>query len=172
MHKNGMSREYKQNFKFQSKFKLILALAFVPNHKVTFEYEKLLDYFLNTTTEESLINCLLWFEKNYIKNQNYKKSNSNTEYFIWSVYDNIINDLPKTSNSLEGWHRALNSRISHKNPSLCELFKELQAEQNCNEVQILKSLYDEKTIENESYSLLKETSLNMESIMESSICRR
>jgi hypothetical protein len=75
---------------------------------------------------------------------NYKSIDKNGQvYYSWSVHKNVLNKLPKTSNSIEGWHRALNAKITHKNPSLVELIQELKAIQNVTEIQILRSLYEE-----------------------------
>jgi uncharacterized protein YihD (DUF1040 family) len=86
----------------------------------------------------------MWFNDNYIKNLIYinKKENGNS-YFLWNIHFNVTKRLPKTSNSLEGWHMALNALVSHKNSSLFELLEKLQKEQNTSEIKILQSLVQE-----------------------------
>jgi hypothetical protein len=41
------------------------------------------------------------------------------------MFYNVINKIPRTSSSIEGWYRSLNSRISHKTPSFFELIQVL-----------------------------------------------
>jgi hypothetical protein len=118
---------YKENLKFQQRLKMIVALAFVPCKFVSKECANLLAYFLNAGVEDCLINFLMDFETMYISNNKFKVGIDGGDfYFIWSVYFNIIDDIFKMSNSLEGWHRSLNDRISKKNPSIVELVQELQ----------------------------------------------
>jgi hypothetical protein len=140
---SGMTSSYLTNKNFNLNFKMIVAIAFVVSSKIVKEFEKLLNYFLQTNTDEFLINFMFWFEKTYVKSNMYKYSDEKENVvFVWSVYNNVIQQKPKTSNSLEGWHRSLNSRISKKNPGFCELFQELQQIQNNVEIQTQQSLYE------------------------------
>jgi hypothetical protein len=66
---------------------------------------------------------------------------------MWSEFENVINDRPKTSNSLEGWHRSLNSLVNQKSPSFLKIFQTFQIEQNFNESKLLQSLYANDIVE-------------------------
>jgi hypothetical protein len=140
---SGYMQIYKTDDKFQMNIKMILALVFIPDENVCNEKLNLLDYFQNINCQEYIITLLLWFEEIYIKGNNYKKIDSTGQmYYIWSVYKNVIEKKPTTTNSLEGWHRSLNNRVSHKNPNFFEIFSILQNEQNINELKLLQSLYE------------------------------
>jgi hypothetical protein len=122
---------------------MIVALAFVPDQEIVKMMENLMDYFLNINVDIKLINFLIWFDENYVKFNSYKgKDEKGDVYFYWSVYFNVMNNYPKTSNSIEGWHRSLNNDITHKHPSIYELMERLLKEQNRVEIDILQSLFD------------------------------
>jgi hypothetical protein len=59
------------------------------------------------------------------------------------MHKSVLLKLPKTFNSLEGLHRSLNERIIKKAPSLFQLFKKLQYEQNNTEIKIIQNFYAE-----------------------------
>ena len=55
---------------------------------------------------------------------------------IWNVYDRVIRDLPRSNNSIEGWHRAFNNRVSIKHPSVTKLAQCILREQSKFELDI------------------------------------
>ena len=108
-----MSHLYKNNNRFHNGVKLIVSLAFVPSVFMRKEADSLLDFFLNTNSNENSVNLLLWFDEQYIQSDKYKVKTEGKEfYYIWSVYRSVLQNLPKTTNSLEVCHRFVNSRIS------------------------------------------------------------
>jgi hypothetical protein len=140
--KDGYSKIYKENCKFNLDIKMIIALCFVPDYCVEKDFCILLEYFLNTNTDKYVVDFLFWFENNYICNNSYIKIDKlGVKYFIWSFFSNVVSKKVKTSNSLEGWHRSLNAQVSCKNPNFFEVFKILQCEQNILEVKLLQNLY-------------------------------
>ena len=53
---------------------------------------------------------------------------------FWNVFDRVQDDLPRTNNSVEGWHNAFNRRVSIPHPTFRRLVKKIQQEQGGNEV--------------------------------------
>ncbi|CAF3920813.1 unnamed protein product [Rotaria sp. Silwood1] len=47
----------------------------------------------------------------------------------WYVHDRVLQDLPRSNNFIEGWHRAFNNRISMKHPTITKLAKCILREQ-------------------------------------------
>lgn len=138
---------YKEDALFQKHIKMILSMAYVPNKNIEQESENLLDFFLNTNAKEAVLNIFFWFESNYLKNKMFKIKKLNDEFYnFWNVSENILHNLPKTTNSIEGWHRSLNNRVSSKNPSFYEILQILKNEQQLIEIKICESLYS-KTCE-------------------------
>ncbi|KAG0438853.1 hypothetical protein DMUE_2842 [Dictyocoela muelleri] len=57
----------------------------------------------------------------------------------------IMNDVPKTINYLEGWHRSLNNNFIHSHPSIYEFGEELKKQHASVEHKInMLFLYDNK----------------------------
>lgn len=40
---------------------------------------------------------------------------------LWNVYERVLNDIPRTTNSAEGWHKNLNSVTSVKTPNIAKV---------------------------------------------------
>lgn len=55
---------------------------------------------------------------------------------MWNVFERVRNDIPRTTNSLEGWHRAFHSRLGQTNPTANALVQALRVEQSHWELQI------------------------------------
>jgi hypothetical protein len=55
---------------------------------------------------------------------------------LWNMYDRVVQDLPRSNNSIEGWHQAFNHRVSIKHPSIIKLTKCIIREQSRFEVDI------------------------------------
>ena len=41
--------------------------------------------------------------------------------YLWSIYDFILPDMPKTNNAIEGWHNAFKGRLSRTTSSMAKL---------------------------------------------------
>ena len=132
---------YKETSTYRNNVKMICALAFVDNSNMEKAFECLVDFFLNTKVDQSILHLLFWVEENFLKNTTFKYKYGEEQRYIFSVYYNVINDFPRTQNSIEGWHRSLNARTNNKNQSLFNLFKELQNQQNSTDIKITQSLY-------------------------------
>jgi hypothetical protein len=52
------------------------------------------------------------------------------------MYDRVVQDLPRSNNSIEGWHHAFNNRVSIKHPSITKLAKCISREQSRFEIDI------------------------------------
>ena len=47
---------------------------------------------------------------------------------LWNVNGRVIDNLPRTNNSVEGWHNAFNTRVGIKHPSPKKLFLKIKRE--------------------------------------------
>ncbi|KAG0442585.1 hypothetical protein DMUE_0164 [Dictyocoela muelleri] len=99
---------YKHNDNFRKFIKYILYLAYVPKEKVEIEFIKISSfnndgYFYDISQE--------YFENNSIINT----SNLITKKIsFWSLNKRIRMEIPSTTNSCEGYHRHLNSKVVRK----------------------------------------------------------
>lgn len=55
-------------------------------------------------------------------------------------YCTVIQHLPRSNNSVEGWHNAFAKRVCHKHPTLTKLVKKIRIEQAANEVALERLL--------------------------------
>jgi hypothetical protein len=55
---------------------------------------------------------------------------------MWNVYDRVVRDLPRSSNSIEWWHRAFSTPVSIKHPTVTKLSKCIMREQTKFEMDI------------------------------------
>lgn len=89
-----------------------------------------------------------WFDINYVRGE-VKKVLKNGSIIRqpprfspkkWSVLDNHKNDMPRTSNNVEGWHRRWNAIVDVAHPSTFSLIGTLKSELIVNEGQIIRTL--------------------------------
>jgi hypothetical protein len=52
------------------------------------------------------------------------------------IYDTTQAGLPKTNNSIEGWHRAFSSLLAASHPTIWQLIEVLKKEQHLTEIKI------------------------------------
>jgi hypothetical protein len=62
------------------------------------------------------------------------------EHKLWNVYDRVIADLPRSNNSVEGWHNAFANRVAISHPTIGKLTEKIRREQSKFEVDIAKLL--------------------------------
>lgn len=55
---------------------------------------------------------------------------------LWNVYDRVIANLPRSNNSIEGWHNAFAKRVAITHPSISKLTDKIRREQAKFEVDI------------------------------------
>jgi len=82
---------------------------------------------------------LVFIEKYYIgKLKKGSKSIRNDPFFAissWNVYDRVLNDLPRTNNAVEAWHKAFANDIND-HPLSFKLIEFFRKEQDSTEVKI------------------------------------
>ncbi|CAF1273838.1 unnamed protein product [Didymodactylos carnosus] len=55
---------------------------------------------------------------------------------LWNIYERVADDLPRSSNSAEGWHSASANRVSISHPTVAKLADKIRREQSKFEVDI------------------------------------
>lgn len=58
------------------------------------------------------------------------------DHSLWNVYDRVIADLPRSNNSVEGWHKAFATRVTIVHPTVKKLVEKIIREQSRFEVDI------------------------------------
>ncbi len=116
--------------------KQIEALAFAPPQDVCSLFDDFVQS-LDTETDEILSNFLVYFETTWLGViQRGRRRRPIFDIDMWSVNSRVKNNLPRTNNSVEGWHHAFNKRVSVRHPTLSKLIRKLRKEQASNELSI------------------------------------
>ncbi|KAG0441275.1 hypothetical protein DMUE_1173 [Dictyocoela muelleri] len=109
---NGHMKRFKEDAEFKKLIKHLLFLAYVSVSNVTLEFEKIEKLAEKVVGFSEILRI---FKKNFIENS-YNLLTKEIQY--WSIHERILKDLPTTTNSLEAYHRHLNSKVERKKPNL------------------------------------------------------
>ncbi|XP_077579601.1 heterogeneous nuclear ribonucleoprotein U-like protein 1 isoform X1 [Stigmatopora nigra] len=137
--------------------KNITALAFVPKEDVIDAFNELMAS-LDKETDEVLGEFLVYFETTWLGAvQLGKRRRPFFDISLWNVREKTLLGIPCTNNSLEGWHRAFQHRMSVGHPNLSRLVTKLQKEQNDCELTIQQAscgIMPKKTVK--AYAVVNE----------------
>ncbi|KAG0423913.1 hypothetical protein DMUE_6119, partial [Dictyocoela muelleri] len=136
--KLNFSIELINNVQIKLQVKMILALSFVSTENVL-AYAGTLKSYLIQEESEDVLQLYNWFEKEYLKN-----TIGNKQIEFWNVKDRTERNIPRTTNSIEGFHRHLNTFINVKQPSIHLILNELKNEQTVTDNKLIYSLYKDR----------------------------
>ena len=108
-------------------------MVFVPVDQVVHAFEALIDEELYPPEALPVID---YFEDTWIGRPCRRNSRRPPTFPLqmWSSYEGMKHDLPKTNNAIEGWHRAFLQQVSGNHPSVWKFLEALQREQSLTEV--------------------------------------
>jgi len=135
----GLQKKYRENSDFALYIRMLPALAYVPTHKVVDAFEKLLDTDFYIQNEEVLMPLIDYFEGNWIGrlHRSKKRREPNFPINIWNCYNLVSADLPRTNNSVEGWHNCFSAMLnSSSHPTIWKFINALQKEEQVNRMKI------------------------------------
>ena len=136
----GLSGRYVQELDFAHNIKQLGALAFVPVPDVIDSFERLIltDFFRDN---EEVLPLVDYFEETWIGVvRRGQRRSARFEIALWNCYDAVKDGLPKTNNSVEGWHNEFGSLLSANHPSIWKFIEGLQKQQSLNEMKIIQYL--------------------------------
>ena len=85
--------------------RILMALAYLPPNDIDLVFSK-----LNDNASEMVKPLMEYMNKNFISSTaRFKKDH-------WSVYELMVQELPRTSNNAESWHSRLNALLRCKHP--------------------------------------------------------
>ncbi|CAF4857054.1 unnamed protein product [Rotaria socialis] len=93
--------------------------------------------------EDDADNIVEYFEKTWIgqrKKRGTGRKKPIFNYELWNVYERVINNLPRSNNSVEAWHCAFANRVSMAHPSTAKLADKIRREQSKFEIDIQQML--------------------------------
>lgn len=131
----GLKTMYNTDATFAMQMKMILALAFVPSADVVYAFE-----LLAREMPQNVNNLIDFIEDNYIGRLDSRIVDAphrrNPRFAIdkWNMYCCVLEDTPRTNNSVEGWHNGF-SRLCTSNPSIFDFISAIQKQQCIVELQ-------------------------------------
>ena len=113
----GLKLHYDTDIQFALNIRMLSVLAFLPPNKVVEGFDMLIDY--NIIPHEAE-NVLDYFEDTWIGRPDRQGRLRAPKFHIniWSCYERVEKDLPKTNNSIAGWHRGFLQHVSSHHPAL------------------------------------------------------
>ena len=124
----GLQTRYAGDMEFALWCRCLPALAFVPEGDIFQAFEALIDAPGFPRELDSVVD---YFESNYIGNIN-RGGRRRQPLFppsLWTQYQRTVDGLPRTNNSVEGWHNAFSGSINKAHPSVRALALRLQREE-------------------------------------------
>ncbi|CAF4598316.1 unnamed protein product, partial [Rotaria sp. Silwood1] len=122
----GLQQLFVENNDVRHFLKKFGCLALIPEQFVIAEFEK-----LQTDSPDSINDFIDYYEDNYIGRpiRNNRRRTPRFSISMWNIYARLDQQLPRTNNSSEGWHRAIQYSV-RSHPSIYESIKDLKTEQH------------------------------------------
>ena len=132
-------KTFRKDPSFVLNCKMIAALSMVPVNEVGKAFDELSSW---DDLHKDIDPIMTYFEENYIgliktKSRVRKKSRRSLErvkprfqHVLWNVYHRILEGLPRSNNSMEGFNRGFNSQIMCSKPNIWKLLEALQREES------------------------------------------
>ena len=132
----GLQSRYQSDAEFAISIRMIPALAFVPSDSVVQAFEHLQESMCEEA--DGVIN---YFEDTFIgRRRRRNRGNPLFPICMWNMHDRVCDDLPRTINSLEGWHNHLQANITSSHPNIWRFLQVLKTEQALNDTIINQML--------------------------------
>ena len=127
MQGEGLASEYtnENNEQLRSDFRSLLALAFVPQEDVPDVFDQ-----LAADAVGDLALVFDYVEDNYVRGRRRGRGRSRPMFppRLWNCYTRVLEELPRTTNTCEAWHRRLNILVGKHHPSLFVFLDQIQEE--------------------------------------------
>jgi hypothetical protein len=150
---------------FALSIRQILALAFVPTVDVVSAFDDLMESAFFVENEALVRDLINYFEDNWIGRPARRGGRSAPLFALalWNCFDAALQDLPKTNNSVEGWHRGFSELIGANHPTIWKFIDALKTEQNVNEMKIEQYISGQQP--NPSRRVYRDTAERIKSIV-------
>ena len=144
----GHQSLYGNNKEFAQKCKMVAALAHVPPAEVLAVFKQLKE---NLGTVKELEQFVSYFEINYVgEGSSGKKPKFPIEF--WNVRCQVVGDLPKTTNYVEGWHKRMSHAVGCTHPTLAALIEILKKEHSITNFLVIHSDMRVEKVKSKKYA--------------------
>ncbi|XP_068227979.1 uncharacterized protein [Palaemon carinicauda] len=130
----GLASWYTESPKNAMLIKSLQVLAFVPLQDVSDTFEQFVSS-LEKETDNIMGDFLTYFEATWIGNA--RRGRRRLPVFpqeLWNVHERVLQNLPRTNNSIEGCHRAFDLQVAITYPTQCRFADRLRKEQASNKL--------------------------------------
>ncbi|CAF4480594.1 unnamed protein product, partial [Rotaria sp. Silwood2] len=132
-------------FKVSDQLSVSFFSHFFDADKVTNGYELIAEQF-----DDEADDLLDYFERTWIgerKRRGAGRKKPKFDHTLWNIYDRVVAGVPRSNNSVEGWHNAFANRVAINHPDIVKLAEKIRREQSKFEVDMAKILqgHDIKT---------------------------
>ena len=129
----GLQMLHRTNAEIDLQARMLAATAFVPLADVEMAFEALQEYALDEM--EPIMN---YFEDTYIGRPRRRNGRCDPMFphIMWNMHDRIEEDLPRTNNHVEGWHRKMNSAMGAYYPNIWRFLEVIIKEQGLTDVKL------------------------------------
>lgn len=130
---HGFKLRYETDPEFALRIRMLSAIAFVPPNFVVEVFEELCDGILPIEAQA----VIDYFEDTWIGCP-HRRQRRPPKYAweTWNIYSRTTDVLPRTINSVEGWHRGFESQAGATHLNIWKFINCLKKEQALNEVRI------------------------------------
>jgi len=122
----GFQKRYQEDGEFSTAMRMLLAIAFVPMSDVRLAFDEL----CGILPPETYV-VQDYFEDTFIGRIT-RRGQERQPIFspeIWNMYNRTMEELPRTNNTVEGWHRGFSSNVGCCHPNIFKFLKYLMREQ-------------------------------------------
>jgi hypothetical protein len=131
--------QYSQNPEFSLKIRHLKALAFIPPADVMDMFEIIMEDAFFQQNEVLLHDFISYFESTWLGPWNRRKTMRiapRYEIQQWNCHHSVLEDLPKTNNSAEGFHNGFITLIGACHPTIFKLISGLKSQQTMTDLKI------------------------------------
>ena len=135
-----MRKRYVEDAEFALHMRVVATLAFVLPQDVIASFDLLCDQ-IRLTYGDDADRVLDYFEDNYI-GRFQSSAQCRAPIFLietWNMFHRTHQEMPRTNNSIEGWHRRFGSNLTVAHPGFWKFFNALKREKNLLRVDILQA---------------------------------
>ena len=134
---------------------MIAAIAFVDIPDVLQAFYDLETEIRNDYGNQNGVDAVLdYFEDTYIGRQRRGRPRDRPMFPIelWNMYERTLEELPRTNNSIEGWHNRFNGNCDGSHPTLWKLLKSFKREESLVRAEIFQLIGGHPVVQKRKYA--------------------
>ncbi|KAF7693590.1 hypothetical protein CDIK_2276 [Cucumispora dikerogammari] len=149
---------HEDNVECRRLVKKVLNLTFYPLADIRAAYSEIKKEAQKLKDYSGIEKFFEYYQNTYLSDEITSDIASRYEPTFWSAHERILHDIPRSTNSVEGWHRSLNNSSFVKHPNIARFIEIIRIE--CEELRIaLKQAQTGKYIFIGNQNFIKENKL-------------